>query len=107
MLAGDFARKIKKLNKKIKVACGNDDTRPASLYYVDHHGEEEAICGIDKNEVPEWPITNANGSLFKAGWRRTLRILIGRGLVDKYEAQRLFHADLNYRRPKNIIKGGC
>lgn len=104
MLAGDFAHKIKQLNPRLKIACGDDDSRPASLFFVDRLGEEEAICGIDKNIVPEWPVFNANGSIKKAGWRRTLRILIGRGLVDRFEAQKLFKADLNFKRPKEVKK---
>lgn len=104
MLAGDFARKIKKLNRNLKIACGNDSSRPASLFYVDRQGHEESICGIDKNIIPEWPVMNPNGSYHKSGWRRTLRVLIGRGLVDRYEAEKLFRTDLNYKRPRQVIK---
>jgi len=104
MLVGDFARKIKQLNRDLKIACGNDDSRPASLFYVDRYGEEVSICGIDKNYVPEWPEYNPNGSFKKSGWRRTLKILIGKGLIDKYKAQRLFRVDLNYKQPKYSVK---
>ena len=99
MLAGDFQAKLRKLNPKLRIFCGNDDHRPAGIYQV-IRGEYTEICGIDKHYVPEWSIREENGAIIKSGWRRALKILINKGLVDREYAQKLFNARLHYRKPK-------
>lgn len=101
MLAGDFARKVRKLNPRLRFFSGNDDSKPASIYYVEK-GQEITVCGVDKNYLPEWIVWNENGSIRKAGWRRTLKILIEKRLVDRFAAQKLFSANLLYKQPKFI-----
>jgi len=93
MLAGDFQRKLRKLNKNLRICCGNDKTKPAGLFFS-KYGEYVEICGIDKNEMPENTIYDEMGHIIKAGWRRPLKFLIERKLVDLKEAEKLFKADL-------------
>lgn len=104
MLAGDFARKLRKLNPRLNVACGNDDTRPASIFYI-KNGEEETVCGIDKNYLPEWIVWKEDGSILKAGWRRPLKVLIEKKLINKAKAEKLFGTNLSYRQPKFVPQG--
>lgn len=102
MLSGDFARKLKQLNKNLRISCGDDPKRAACLYYsVYNMGVDEdetdyvEICGIDKNEVPEWLILDETNHIVKSGWRRVLNILISRKLVDKRKAENLFRTSFD------------
>ena len=99
MLAGDFERKLRKLNRNLRIFCGDDDSRAAGIYQV-IRGEYTEICGVDKNELPEHSIREPNGAFIKAGWRRTLKILIKKGLIDRNKAEKLFRARLHYFSPK-------
>ena len=103
MLAGDFERKLRKLNKKLRIFCGDWDTRPAGIFHV-VRGEYTEICGIDKNYVPEYSIMAPHGAHIKGGWRRALRILIRKGLIDRRQAERVFNTHLHYNGPKRRKK---
>ena len=102
MLAGDFQKNLRKLNPKIRIYCGDWDTRPTGIYHI-VNGEYTEICGIDKHYIPERSIKAPHGAHIKGGWRRALRILINQGLVDRRKAEKLFRTRLPYRVPK---KGG-
>ena len=102
MLAGDFQRKIKRLNKHLRIFCGDSETRPALLYFSKYDmglNEEETdfieICGVDKNYLPEDPMTDGKGHIVKGGWRRAMKILIARKLVDKKKAEKLFNTSFD------------
>jgi hypothetical protein len=99
MLSGAFERKLKKLNKRIKVYCGNDDKYAAGIFVVSPSGEYTEICGADKNYVPEYVMYDETGRIRKSGWRRILKVLISKGLVRKEDAQREFCAHLDGRMP--------
>jgi len=100
MLAGDFARKLKKLNRNLNIYCVSDvEWRHAGIFHV-VRGEFTEICGIDKNIVPEHSIFAPNGSHVKGGWRRALKILINKGLVNRSKAEKLFRTRLHYKTPR-------
>lgn len=100
MNPGQVARNLRKLNPRIRVWCGNDDSRPAGVFYLTPSGEYEELCGIDKNDVPEHVEFNPDQSIRKGGWRRVLRVLIQRGLIDRFRAQKLFGTHLAYVKHK-------
>ncbi|MGD9724883.1 MAG: hypothetical protein AB7V39_00545 [Nitrospiraceae bacterium] len=102
MFAGDFARKLRKLNPELRIWCGDDATKPAGLYYV-RRGEYRDICGVDKNYVPEYKVVRWNGSVVKQGWRDVLMVLIARKLVDRRKAERLFSTSFDRWSPINAI----
>jgi len=102
MLAGDFQRKLRKLNKKLRIFCKDND-RPAGIFQV-IRGEYTEICGIDKNIVPEYSIFAINGAHIKGGWRRVLRILIKKGLINRTTAEKEFRAHLHYKKPQKKAK---
>lgn len=95
MLSGEFQRKLRRLNRNLRIFCGDDNKRPAGLFHV-VNGEYTEICGVDKNWVPKYAIVNPNGGIVKAGWYRILRILVGKGLVDKQYAQKVFGTYLEF-----------
>lgn len=101
MLAGVFQRNLRKLNPKLRIWCGDDDSKPASIFYV-KHGEFEQVCGIDKNWIPENTQFEESGAIKKGGWRRAVRILIQKRLVDRRTAERVFNTHFPYapRKPK-------
>lgn len=100
MLAGEFARKLRSLNKQLRIWCGDNDKFPASVFIV-KEGEFEQMCGCDKNWVPEHTIFDEQGFITKGGWRRVLRVLIRAGLVDRRHAERVFMTHLPYAKPRN------
>lgn len=99
MLAGDFQRKLRKLNPNIRIFCSNDDSKPAGIYIV-IRGEYKEICGIDKNYLPEHIQYDENGRIVKGGWRRAIKTLIKKGFIDKKKAESVFSTHLNYSAPK-------
>lgn len=104
MEPGTFYRKLRSLNPQLKIWCKDDDSKPAGLYYVKQN-EYKEICGVDKGDVPERMIYNLNGTIHKAGWRRTLKILIKKGLVDKRKAEKVFNCSMEARStPKPTFK---
>ncbi len=61
------------------------------------HGDDYTeLCGVDKNQVPERTQRWADGRIRKGGWRRVLKILVQRKLIDKRYAQKVFNTYLNY-----------
>ena len=90
MLSGEFERKLRKLNPSLKIWCGDDYSKPAGLFYI-RNNEYIEICGVDKNNVPEFTIWDNKGHIVKSGWRRILEILIPRKLIDKHIAERVFN----------------
>lgn len=95
MLSGEFHRKLRRLNPELRIWCGDNDHRPACLYRVTVEGFTE-ICGVDKQWVPEHTEFFPDGQIKKAGWRRTLRILIQNRLVNRFSAERVFNTHLPY-----------
>lgn len=104
MLAGDFQANIKKLNKNLRIFCGNDDSKPAGLWLYDN-GEYIELCGVDKNYLDEHskydPVT---GRIKHGGWRRVLKMLLEKGLIDKKKAERVFRTHLDYFTPMRLEK---
>lgn len=101
MLAGDFARNIKKLNPHLRISCGDDAKRPAMLYFsVNCNSDDDRdyieICAVDKNYLPERTIIDETNHIVKGGWRRAMNMLISRKLVDKKRAERLFQTGFDH-----------
>jgi hypothetical protein len=101
MMAGDFQQKLRKLNSKLHIFCGDDPSKPAGIYFVEN-GEYMDVCGIDKNWVPEHQERYADGRIKKGGWRRALRIMIQRRLIDRFKAERVFGTHLKYGRNDSV-----
>lgn len=107
MLSGDFERKLRSLNKNLRIYSGNDDSRPAGIFTVLRNGDYQEICGVDKNYLTEHIIYNDQGYIVRSGWRRPLKILINKGYIDRFKAEKVFQTHLEYsspRRPKKDKK---
>jgi hypothetical protein len=96
MLSGQVERNLRKLNRNVRIFCGDNPSRPAGVWYYTGNGEYEEICGIDKNFVPEHAEFNDNGTHRKGGWRRVLKILIQKRLIDRSRAEKVFNVRLEY-----------
>jgi hypothetical protein len=94
MLAGDFYKKLKKLNRHFVIICNENPKFPAGLYYQTDW-EQVHICGVDRNYLPEY--TQWSGRFIeKGGWRRVLKLLLGKGLVDRRSVYKVFGVDMSY-----------
>lgn len=89
MTSGDFLRKLQKLNKRLKVTCF-DNSKFAAGLWLDMDGDYVEICGVDKNEVPRRMVYDEQGHILKAGWERTLKILVQKELIEKKKAESVF-----------------
>ncbi len=103
MLAGEFARKLKKLNPHLRISCGDDARRPAMLYFsVNCNSSDDRdyieICAVDKNYLPERTIIDETNHIVKGGWRRAVNQLLIRKLVDKRQAERLFQTSFDQKQ---------
>ena len=96
MLAGDFARKLKKLNKHLEIIPNDNPAFPAGLFYVSDN-DRIHICGVDKNELPLHP-RHEGRFMVKGGYLRPLKILVSKQLVDRHAVYRVFGLDLAYNR---------
>lgn len=98
MLPGDFYRKLKKLNSRLRIYCADDNSRPAGLWMW-KDGELFEICAVDKNDLREWPTYNQYGKMIKGGWNRVLAILVQAKLIDLHQSQKLFGYWNEHREP--------
>lgn len=99
MLSGEFERKLRRLNRNLRIFCGDNDSLPAGLFTVTR-GEYKEICAVDKNYLPEYIVRNEYGRYVKSGIRRVLKILIQQGYVDRKQAEKEFALSLEYPAPK-------
>jgi len=99
MLSGDFERKLRRLNPNLRIFCGDNDSKAAGIYTVEN-SEYKAICGIDKNYLPEHKVQDEQGYILKSGFRRVIKILINQGYIDRKKAEKEFSLSFEYRAPK-------
>ena len=104
MMPGLFQRNLRKLNKELRIFCGDSETTPAGLYRVTSDGEYEELCGVDKNDVREWPTYTRQGKMVKGGWHRVLTLLISKNLINKEESYRYFDNWELHRPPVYTIE---
>src|SRR5258708_10047564 len=93
MQTRDFERKLRKLNPKLHIYYGYDDSKSAGVWY-DAPGwsgsEVEEMCGVPKDNVPEWSEMSSTGKMLKGGWNRILKLLIAKGIIDRSATYRYF-----------------
>lgn len=95
MLAGEFNRKLKKLNPRLDIYFGHDANRPATVYYKVWETDRidyVQVCACDKSYVPEFTKLDETNHIVKRGWRKVIEILIARKLVKRAAAERVFGA---------------
>lgn len=93
MTLREFERKLRKLNRTISIYSTNDMSRPAGIWYMEptyHGGEYHELCGIEKENLREFPTYSAQGKMLKGGWHRVLTILVGKKLINRSESYKYF-----------------
>jgi hypothetical protein len=105
MLSGDFQLKLRRLNPKLRIFCGEDVSKPAGICHKTQEGDYDAVCGIDKNWIPSFPIRNTEtGKFIKGGWVRAVSILCDLRLIDRYASYKEFgHWD--YPKSIAVLRG--
>jgi hypothetical protein len=103
MLASTFQKNLKKLNPSLKIYCGDNKHLPAGIYHI-VAGEYEEICGVEKNEVPEYSEYNSFGKMIKGGWRRVLQILIAKKLIDRRRSYAYFGHWDEHSKPSYTVE---
>lgn len=103
MLVGSFQRKVRQLNHQLHFIAASDQSKPIALYRITDNNIEH-ICGTDRNDVPELSIYDSKGHIIKAGWRRTLMILLKKKLISKNKAEVLFSTVLDGRKRGYVIE---
>jgi hypothetical protein len=107
MQTHELERKLRKLNPKLHIHYGVLDNRPASLWY-DAPGwqgsEVEELCGIPKDNVPEWSVMSPSGKMLKGGWNRVLKLLVSKGLINRYESYKYFEHWDTHRYPGHFVE---
>src|SRR6185436_21004965 len=89
MLSGDFERKLRISNRKLRIFCGNDSSKPAGIFTI-KNGEYNEICGVDKNQLRKEITWKTDGSIERSGWLRPLKILLKQGYIDRWKAEKVF-----------------
>lgn len=101
MLPGTFYHKLQKLNPYLRILSNGIRQ---SLYIVDGCNAPLHLCGVDRNDIPEFTIYDKKGHIIKAGWRRTVEILIFNKLVKRNLAEKIFSAVFDKRNSLMIIE---
>lgn len=103
MMASDFARKLRRLNPKLRIYAGNDDTKAAGLWMY-YQGEVRELCGVDKNYLHEWPTYTRHGKMVRGGWNRVIKMLVGTKLVDRHTSYKHFGRwDMHTEPPQEFL----
>lgn len=89
MEASQFQNKLRRLNPRLRIFCGNDDSKPAGIYTLEKDGYE-LICGISKNFIPEFSIRDDKGHIVVGGWNRVIKILVAEKLIDRHTSYKYF-----------------
>lgn len=108
MLYIDLLQKLKKLNRRIFiVGSETQPDRPWGIYVCDQYGVKppQHICGINGNRlsIPELTQRRWDGSILLQGWRRILRVLADKKVIDIRKAEQVFGTDLRGRKSSGIV----
>lgn len=106
MIYGIFKQKLKKLNPNLRIFenCPADQ-RPWGLYLVKKQGMEiEHICGVNPIGGMIYELTERrwDGYILRQGWRRVLKILIAKKLVDKRKVEQVFSTSFDGNRGRGL-----
>lgn len=69
-----------------------------------YRGEYTEICGIEKNDVPEFSEYNKYGKMLKGGWRRALKLLLSLKLIDRHRSYKYFGHWDEHREPTYTVE---
>lgn len=109
MLYIELHRKLKKLNPRLFVQGSEAmPNAPWGIYLRDQDGmnRPKHMCGINGNRVsvPELTMRRWDGYILMQGWRRILKILIDRKVVDLKKAEQIFGTNLREKKSPLVIE---
>jgi len=90
MLSGDFQKAVRKLNPSLRICSLENSNHAAGLYYIDPYEGYIAVCGVDKNYLPERTEVDEVGHILKSGWRRVVNILLARKLTTRERVKKIW-----------------
>lgn len=107
MIYGTFKQKLKKLNPNLRIFenCAATE-RPWGVYLVKHQGMElEHVCGVNPIAGMIYELTERrwDGYILRQGWRRVLKVLIAKKMVDKRQAEKVFSTSFEGNRGKGLV----
>lgn len=106
MIFSIFEQKLRKLNPRLKIFKTHDSLKgPWGLYLVSKFGGSiDHVCGVSSSNGAIYELTERrwDGYILRQGWRRVLKILISKKLVDKRKTESLFSTSFEGNRGKGI-----
>lgn len=99
MLSGDFQKAVRKLNPSLRICSLESSKNAAGLYYIDPFEGYIAVCGVDKNYLPERTEIDEVGHILKSGWRRVVNILLARKLTTQEKVKRVWPSFFEQHSP--------
>lgn len=106
MLYGTFKQKLRKLNPRIRIFENCPATeRPWGVYLVKNQGMElEHICGINPVAGMIYELTERrwDGYVLRQGWRRILKMLIAKKIIDKKKTEYEFSTSFEGNRGRGL-----
>lgn len=107
MLYGTFKHKLHQLNPRLRIFENCPATqRPWGIYLVKNDGMElEHICGVNPIAGMIYELTERrwDGYILRQGWRRVLKVLIAKKMVDKSKAESVFSTSFEGNRGKGLV----
>jgi hypothetical protein len=106
MLYCTFYNKLRKLNKNLRI-YGDDaaPNRPWGLYIVTKDGmEQNHICGISRDGGMVYELTERrwDGFILRQGWRRVLKILLSKGIINRQKTEYEFMTAFEGNRGRGL-----
>lgn len=107
MIYDTFKQKLRKLNPRLKIFETHEAEKgPWGLYELSPMGTSiEHICGVSvrngiiyENTERRW-----DGYILRQGWRRIIKILISKKLVDRHKAAKVFSTSFDGNRGNGFV----
>lgn len=100
MLQITWYKKLRQLNKKLRVCQFDSSSHLPGIYYVDDREGIVDICATDVGHVPALPDFNAAGQMVKSGYRRIVFTLLHLKLTTRSKVRKVFPGFFENRYPR-------
>lgn len=100
MLQITWYKKLRQLNKKLRVCQFDSSSHLPGIYYIDERDGIVDVCATDVGYVPALPEFNAAGQMVKSGYRRVISILLQLKLTTREKVRRIFPSFFEAHYPR-------
>lgn len=90
MLQITWYKKLRQLNKSLRVCQFESSTHLPGIYYIDERDGIVDVCATDVGYVPALPEFNAAGQMIKSGYRRVVSVLLHMKLTTREKVRQVF-----------------